>query len=89
MSADAALQFGAEEGPTPVNVFKQIDLHNDVALSREEIPGHGEEAKMMIEEQDNLVEEIFAHEDRDKEDESVLDAKQKIKVKLVDSFWSY
>ena len=54
-----------------------------MALSREEITGHGEEAEMMIEDQHNLVEEIFEHGDRDKEDESVQAAKQKIKVKLV------
>merc|ERR1712157_55166 len=27
----------AEEGPTPVNVFKQIDIDSDQSLSREEI----------------------------------------------------
>ena len=26
-----------EEGPAPVNVFKQIDMDNDAALSREEL----------------------------------------------------
>ena len=26
-----------EEGPQPVNVFKQIDMDNDAALSREEL----------------------------------------------------
>ena len=91
MFAHTALQFdaelvGAEEGPTPVNVFKQIDLNNDVAISREEISSHGEKAKKMMEDQDNLVEEIFAYEDKDKEYESVQDAKQKVKV---DSFWTY
>ena len=86
MFAHTAIQFDAEESATPVNVFKQIDLNNDVALSRKEISSHGDEAKKMMEDQDNLVEEIFAYEDKDKEYESVQDAKQKVKV---DSFWSY
>ena len=29
-----------EEGPTPVNVFKQIDADGDKALTREEISGY-------------------------------------------------
>merc|ERR1711974_333214 len=72
----------AEEGPTPVNVFKQIDLDSDMALSRDEISSYlkqqvetmqnaggeqGEEARKMMEDQDKLVEEIFAHEDKDKD----------------------
>jgi len=72
----------AEEGPTPVNVFKQIDIDSDQSLSREEIASYlkqqvetmanaggeqGEEAKKMMEDQDKLVEEIFAHEDKDKD----------------------
>merc|ERR1712198_582464 len=78
---DATLFFdvelvGAEEGPTPVNVFKQIDLNSDMALSRDEISGYlkqqvetmaaagGEQGE---EDQDKLVEEIFAHEDKDKD----------------------
>ena len=71
-----------EEGPTPVNVFKQIDLDSDQQLSREEISSYlkqqvetmqeaggeqGEEARKMMEDQDKLVEEIFAHEDKDKD----------------------
>ena len=73
---------GTEEGPTPVNVFKQIDIDSDNSLSRDEISGYlkqqvetmasaggeqGEEAKKMMEDQDKLVEEIFAHEDKDKD----------------------
>merc|ERR1712025_1478210 len=73
---------GAEEGPTPVNVFRQIDIDCDQSLSREEIASYlkqqvgtmanaggeqGEEAKKMMEDQDKLVEEIFAHEDKDKD----------------------
>merc|ERR1711953_68658 len=71
-----------EDGPTPVNVFKQIDADGDKSLTREEIAGYlkqqvetmrqaggeqGEEAKKMLEDQDKLVEEIFAHEDKDKD----------------------
>jgi len=71
-----------EEGPTPVNVFKQIDLDDDKALTRDEISSYlkqqvetmqaaggeqGEEARKMLEDQDKLVEEIFAHEDKDKD----------------------
>merc|ERR1712037_424131 len=71
-----------EEGPTPVNVFKQIDTDADNALSRDEISSYlkqqvetmqnaggeqGEEARKMMEDQDKLVEEIFAHEDKDKD----------------------
>ena len=63
---------GTEEGPTPVNVFKQIDIDSDNSLSRDEISGYlkqqvetmasaggeqGEEAKKMMEDQDKLVEE--------------------------------
>ena len=73
---------GTEEGPTPVNVFKQIDISGDNTLSRDEISSYlkqqvetmasaggeqGEEAKKMMEDQDKLVEEIFAHEDKDKD----------------------
>jgi len=74
--------IGAEEGPTPVNVFKQIDIDADNALTRDEISSYlkqqvasmqeaggeqGEEARKMLEDQDKLVEEIFAHEDKDKD----------------------
>merc|ERR1711973_150796 len=74
--------MGIEEGPTPVNVFKQIDSDNDNALMRDEISTYlkqqvetmqaaggeqGEEAKKMLEDQDKLVEEIFSHEDKDKD----------------------
>jgi len=71
-----------EDGPTPVNVFKQIDSDGDKALTRDEISIYlkqqvetmaaaggeqEEEAKKMLEDQDKLVEEIFAHEDKDKD----------------------
>jgi len=71
-----------EEGPTPVNVFKQIDLNDDDSLSREELSGYlkqqveamkaaggdqAEQATQMEDDQDKLVEEIFSHEDKDKD----------------------
>ena len=76
--------ISTEEGPTPVNVFKQIDIDSDMALSRDEISSYlkqqvetmqnaggeqGEEARKMMEDQDQdqHVEEIFAHEDKDKD----------------------
>ncbi len=42
---DATLYFDielvdTEEGPTPVNVFKQIDLDDDSKLSKEELSGY-------------------------------------------------
>lgn len=71
-----------EEGPVPVNVFKQIDTDSDNQLSREELSGYlkqqvdamkaaggeqEEQAKQMEDDQDKLVEEIFSHEDQDKD----------------------
>ena len=29
-----------EEGPTPINVFEQIDIDSDQSLSREKIPSY-------------------------------------------------
>merc|ERR1712012_1269617 len=62
---------GAEEGPTPVNVFKQIDIASYLKQQVETMANaggeQGEEAKKMMEDQDKLVEEIFAHEDKDKD----------------------
>lgn len=71
-----------EDGPAPVNVFKQIDDDNDNNLSREELSKYlktqveamaeagGEQAQQaqeMLKDQDKLVEEIFSHEDKDKD----------------------
>merc|ERR1712176_1498223 len=65
-----------ESGPAPVNVFKQIDIDNDAALSREELSTYlkeqveamaqaggeqAEQAQEMLKDQDKLVEEIFSH----------------------------
>jgi len=71
-----------EEGPEPVNVFKQIDLDDDLQLSRDELSSYlkqqveqmknaggeqAEQANQMMNDQDKLVEEIFSHEDKDKD----------------------
>merc|ERR1712241_865899 len=60
-----------EEGPQPVNVFKQIDMDNDAALSREELSVY---LKQQVEamasaggEQAQQAQEIFSHEDKDKD----------------------
>jgi len=72
----------SEDGPAPVNVFKQIDSDADNNLSREELSAYlkqqveamaqagGEQAAQaeeMLKDQDELVEEIFSHEDKDKD----------------------
>ncbi|GLG92497.1 12 kDa FK506-binding protein [Gryllus bimaculatus] len=68
------------DSPPPVNVFKEIDADKDQMLSREEVSeylkkqmvaadqegGESEEVKRMMEDHDKLVEEIFQHEDKDK-----------------------
>ena len=66
----------------PVNLFKQMDLDDDKALTIDEISSYlkqqvetmqaaggeqGEEARKILEYQDKLVEEIFADEDKDKD----------------------
>jgi len=65
--------ISVEDGPAPQNVFKDIDGNNDNQLSREEVSAYLK--KQLPEaagvgsdmpEQDKLVEEIFQHEDRDK-----------------------
>jgi len=69
--------ISVEEGPAPVNVFKDIDGNNDNQLSREEVSSYlkkqlpeaaqaGGAGMKDLPEQDKLVEEIFQHEDRDK-----------------------
>lgn len=64
--------------PPTTNVFKEIDDNNDKMLSREEVSEYlkkqmsavegqdTEELKNMLKENDKLVEEIFQHEDKDK-----------------------
>ena len=63
-----------EDGPAPVNVFKEIDSNNDLQLSREEISDYLKQQMPEAEaaglkdmpEQDKLVEDIFQHEDKDR-----------------------
>lgn len=63
-----------EEGPAPVNVFKEIDANSDSQLSREEISEYlkrqmpeAEAAGLKdMPEQDKMVEDIFQHEDKDR-----------------------
>ena len=67
------------DSPPTTNVFKEIDADADNMLSREEVseylkkqmvPSDGAEMsddiKQMLESHDKLVEEIFQHEDKDK-----------------------
>ncbi|XP_011504473.1 PREDICTED: FK506-binding protein 2 isoform X2 [Ceratosolen solmsi marchali] len=69
------------DSPPNANVFKEIDADKDNQLSREEVSeylrkqmqeaeqsgaGESEEMKKMLADQDKLVEEIFQHEDKDK-----------------------
>nr|ADD24479.1 FK506-binding protein 14 [Lepeophtheirus salmonis] len=69
-------------GPPPTNVFKQIDTDNDKHLSRDELSAYlkvqidqmkteedepTDEAKKLMSDQGKLVEEVFAHEDKDKD----------------------
>jgi len=71
-----------EEGPAPVNVFKEIDNNGDKNIDREELSGYlksqveqirsaggpeADQADQMEADQDKLVEEIFSHEDKDKD----------------------
>ncbi|XP_012162199.1 FK506-binding protein 2 isoform X1 [Ceratitis capitata] len=68
--------------PPPTNVFKEIDENGDKQLSRDEVNVYvseylkkqmtavegqdSDEVKNMLKENDKLVEEIFQHEDKDK-----------------------
>lgn len=67
------------DSPPTTNVFKEIDENKDMQLSREEVSEYlkkqmvaadggqeSEDIKNMIAEHDKLVEEIFQHEDKDK-----------------------
>jgi len=71
-----------ETSPPVVNVFKEIDADGDTQLSRDEVSGYlkkqmetmksegnsgqDDELKKAMEDHDKLVEEIFQHEDADK-----------------------
>ncbi|RZC38673.1 FKBP C and/or EF-hand 7 domain containing protein [Asbolus verrucosus] len=67
------------DSPPTTNVFKEIDNDKDNQLSREEVSDYlkkqmvaaegeaqSEEMKNMLADHDKLVEEIFQHEDKDK-----------------------
>lgn len=66
------------DAPPTTNVFKEIDENQDKQLSREEVSEYlkkqmtavegqdSDELKNMLKEHDKLVEEIFQHEDKDK-----------------------
>ncbi|XP_012281857.1 FK506-binding protein 2 isoform X2 [Orussus abietinus] len=67
------------DSPPTANVFKEIDGDKDNQLSREEVSdylrkqimeaeqsGESDEVKKMIADHDKLVEEIFQHEDKDR-----------------------
>ncbi|KAK8775290.1 hypothetical protein V5799_031365 [Amblyomma americanum] len=64
-----------EDGPPPVNVFKQIDADQDDQLTREEISKYLKEQLPAAQaaglkdlpDTDKMVEEIFQHEDRDRD----------------------
>jgi len=73
---DVELVNIGEAGPTP-NVFKEIDENQDKQLSREEVSEYlkkqmatdgqnTDQVSEMMKENDKLVEEIFQHEDKDK-----------------------
>lgn len=75
---DVELIMVGDRAPT-TNVFKEIDTNGDKQLSREEVSDYlkkqmvaadgaegGEDVKQMLAEHDKLVEEIFEHEDKDK-----------------------
>lgn len=63
--------------PKQSNIFKEIDSNVDAQLSREELSIYlkkqmagqvsAEEEDKMVEDQDKLVEEIFSHEDKDRD----------------------
>lgn len=67
-----------EDGPKPVNVFKEIDADNDNRLSRKEVGDflkkqlnqaqHGDMGSADDPEQQEMVDEIFMHEDKDKDE---------------------
>lgn len=66
--------MGIEDGPTPVNVFNEIDANSDNQLTRQEVSDYLKKQMQAAQssefsdypDQDKLVEDIFQHEDRDK-----------------------
>jgi len=85
--AGATLLFEVEllniaDGPAPVNVFKEIDLDQDLHVSREELNVYlnqqietmkaqggpeSENVEELLSQQGKLIEEIFHHDDKDKD----------------------
>lgn len=74
--------LGVGEGPPPVNVFKEIDIDGDKMVSREELNSYltkqvevmkasgdpqAENVDEILGQQDKLIEEIFNHDDKDKD----------------------
>lgn len=74
--------LGIEDGPPVVNVFKEIDTDGDLQVSRDELNGYlvkqvevmkanggqdSENVDQLLEQQDKLIEEIFTHDDKDKD----------------------
>lgn len=68
-----------EDGPKPINVFKEIDADSDNRLSRKEVgeflkkqlqhaQPHGDVGSVEDPDQLQMVDEIFMHEDKDKDD---------------------
>ena len=60
-----------EDGPNPVNVFKEIDVDGDAKLSRQEV---GNFLKRQLSqagtehdpsEENSMLDEVFKHEDKD------------------------
>ncbi|XP_049812976.1 uncharacterized protein LOC126259928 isoform X1 [Schistocerca nitens] len=78
LSRDEGQQNNADAGHA-VNIFREIDADKDDNLSKDEVSeylkkqmvaaeegGDSEEVKRMLEDHDKLVDEIFQHEDKDK-----------------------
>lgn len=67
-----------EDGPKPANVFKEIDSDHDNKLSRPEIGAYlnkqlnrgqyGDMGTVEDPEQQRMIEEIFTHEDTNRDD---------------------
>lgn len=67
-----------EKGPKPENVFAEIDTDGDKRLSRKEVAdyvrhnlaqqaAHGDSATISDPDREQMVSDIFAHEDRDRD----------------------
>nr|UTK45788.1 FK506-binding protein 2-like protein [Crepidula fornicata] len=77
---DASLTFEVElvkieDGMSPQNIFKQIDVDSDDLLSKEEVSNFmkeqaskaGPDSGITEEQQGTLIDEIFKHEDKDED----------------------